>query len=103
MIPIMNPTALGPSVAADTDERVAIVTGANTGIGRVTALVLARHGWHVFLACRSAAKTAPVVAEIAAQVGARRAARWRDCGGSWLVLKTRARSARGLVCFGSGP
>jgi NAD(P)-dependent dehydrogenase (short-subunit alcohol dehydrogenase family) len=42
-----------------------IVTGANTGIGRVTALELAQKGAHVFLACRSADKTRPVLDEIA--------------------------------------
>ena len=44
--------------------RVALVTGANTGIGRVTAVELARRGAHVFLACRSLEKTQPVLDEI---------------------------------------
>lgn len=44
--------------------KVALVTGANTGIGRVTAVQLALSGFHVFLACRDAAKTAEVLAEI---------------------------------------
>ncbi len=44
--------------------RVAMVTGANTGIGRVTALALARQGFHVFLACRSIERTQPVLDEI---------------------------------------
>lgn len=44
--------------------KVAIVTGANTGIGRETALELARQGAQVFLACRSPEKTQPVVDEI---------------------------------------
>jgi NAD(P)-dependent dehydrogenase (short-subunit alcohol dehydrogenase family) len=43
---------------------VALVTGANTGIGRVTARELARRGMHVFLACRSRERTAPVIEEI---------------------------------------
>lgn len=51
------------------NARVALVTGANTGIGRVTALELARRGMHVFVACRSPEKTRPVVAEIIAQTG----------------------------------
>jgi len=48
--------------------KVAIVTGANTGIGRETALELARQGAQVFLACRSQAKTQPVVDEINRQI-----------------------------------
>jgi NAD(P)-dependent dehydrogenase (short-subunit alcohol dehydrogenase family) len=44
-----------------TETPVAIVTGANTGIGRVTALGLAEAGWEVHLACRSEEKTQPVI------------------------------------------
>lgn len=40
---------------------VAVVTGSNTGIGRVTAEELARRGFEVILACRNEAKTRPVV------------------------------------------
>ena len=36
--------------------RVALVTGANTGIGEVTARELARAGAKVYLACRSQQK-----------------------------------------------
>jgi retinol dehydrogenase-12 len=36
--------------------RVALVTGANTGIGLVTARELRRRGAHVFIACRSMAR-----------------------------------------------
>ncbi len=46
------------------DRKVALVTGANSGIGRVTAIELAKQGYHVFLACRSEEKTRPVVDEI---------------------------------------
>jgi len=46
-----------------------IVTGANTGIGRVTAIELARQGASVVLACRSEERTRPVVAEIVAAGG----------------------------------
>ena len=48
----------------DLAGKVAVVTGANTGIGRVTAEVLASRGARVFLACRSREKTEPVVAAI---------------------------------------
>lgn len=45
--------------------KFAVVTGANTGIGRVTAVELAKGGAQVLLACRSAERTAEVVREIA--------------------------------------
>ena len=46
--------------------RTALITGANTGIGRVTALELARQGAHVFLAGRSAERHQAVMDEIRA-------------------------------------
>ncbi|MCC5953390.1 MAG: SDR family oxidoreductase [Acidimicrobiia bacterium] len=49
-----------------TDGRTFLVTGANTGIGRVTARELARRGGRVVLACRSAEKTTPVIDDIRA-------------------------------------
>jgi retinol dehydrogenase-12 len=51
--------------------KVALVTGANTGIGRVAATELALRGAQVFLACRSGEKTQPVLADIAARSGGR--------------------------------
>ncbi|MEL6182840.1 MAG: SDR family oxidoreductase [Myxococcota bacterium] len=56
-------------VQVDLSGNVCIVTGANTGIGRITALELAKAGAHVFLASRSASKTLPVVREIRAECG----------------------------------
>jgi len=47
--------------------KAALVTGANSGIGRVTAQVLAMKGYHVFLACRSEQKTRPVLERIAVE------------------------------------
>ncbi|HWI09876.1 MAG TPA: SDR family oxidoreductase [Burkholderiaceae bacterium] len=52
--------------------RVALVTGANSGIGLVTARELARQGAHVFIACRSAERAAPALADIRAASGSDR-------------------------------
>jgi len=51
--------------------KVCVVTGANTGIGLVTARELAARGARVVLACRSPAKTEPVIAAIREQTGNR--------------------------------
>ncbi len=61
-------------MAADLDGRVVLITGANTGIGRVTATELAGRGAHVFLACRSAEKAQPVLDEINSRAGIKRGA-----------------------------
>jgi retinol dehydrogenase 12 len=53
----------------DLQGKTFLVTGANTGIGRVTAETLARRGGKVFLACRSEEKTRPVLEAIRAAGG----------------------------------
>jgi retinol dehydrogenase-12 len=45
----------------DLAGRNIVITGANTGIGRATASILAARGAHVVLACRSLEKTEPVI------------------------------------------
>lgn len=49
--------------------RVALITGANTGIGLVTARELAARGAHVFIACRSVEKGLAAVNEIRQATG----------------------------------
>src|SRR4051812_21669976 len=57
-----------PAMPSDLANKLFIVTGANTGIGKITARELARGGAQVLLACRSEAKTAAVIAELQREV-----------------------------------
>ncbi|MET0386214.1 MAG: SDR family NAD(P)-dependent oxidoreductase [Polyangiales bacterium] len=65
----------------------ALITGASAGIGRATALELARQGLHVLLACRDPARGRAVVDEIAALP--------RSAGATLLVAEL---SSLGDVC-----
>jgi len=58
-------------VTAETDVsgRVALVTGANSGIGTVTARELAARGMRVFITCRTQAVGQPVVEDIVEATG----------------------------------
>jgi NAD(P)-dependent dehydrogenase (short-subunit alcohol dehydrogenase family) len=47
-----------------------LITGANTGIGRVTARELAKRGAHVFVACKSRERSQALLDEVAAIPGA---------------------------------
>jgi NAD(P)-dependent dehydrogenase (short-subunit alcohol dehydrogenase family) len=53
------------------EDRVALVTGANRGIGREVAHQLAQRGYEVLLGARDEVKAADAAAEIAASTGAR--------------------------------
>src|SRR6185295_8277905 len=61
--------SMSPAMPKDLANKTFIVTGANTGIGKVTAKELARAGAHVILACRSKAKTDAVIDEIKRETG----------------------------------
>jgi dehydrogenase/reductase SDR family protein 13 len=58
-----------PAMTKDLANKTFIVTGANTGIGKITARELARGGAHVILACRSKDKTVAVIEEIQRDTG----------------------------------
>lgn len=46
------------------DGKVVIITGANTGIGKETAMELAKRGAHVYMACRDMARCEAARTEI---------------------------------------
>jgi NAD(P)-dependent dehydrogenase (short-subunit alcohol dehydrogenase family) len=61
--------ASGPSGASGASGRTFLVTGGNTGIGRATAVALARAGGRVFIACRSPSAGEAAVGFIKAESG----------------------------------
>uniref|UniRef100_A0A0S1MIA7 NAD(P)-binding protein n=1 Tax=Phakopsora pachyrhizi TaxID=170000 RepID=A0A0S1MIA7_PHAPC len=52
----------------DLTDRVAIVTGGNTGIGYITCLELARHGAKVYMACRVQSRAEAAIEKIKQEV-----------------------------------
>ena len=58
-----------PGMDRDLANKTFIVTGASSGIGKITARELAKRGAHVILACRSVAKAQPVVDELVRETG----------------------------------
>jgi dehydrogenase/reductase SDR family protein 13 len=57
-----------PAMATDLANKTFIVTGASSGIGKITARELARGGAHVLLACRSEPKTLAAIEDIRREV-----------------------------------
>ncbi|KAI8380283.1 hypothetical protein BD560DRAFT_387685 [Blakeslea trispora] len=53
----------------DLTGKVAIITGSNTGIGKVSALEMAKKGCTVILACRNEKKTLEVIDQIKSETG----------------------------------
>ena len=64
----------GPSSSLVLQGKVAVITGANRGIGLATAMALADRGAHVVVTCRTAAKCQPVVQNIQDRGGSAQAA-----------------------------
>ena len=54
-------------------RKVALITGANTGIGAVTASSLAQVGYEVYLACKSLNRTQPIIDAINLRAGSKKA------------------------------
>ena len=67
-------------------ERVAVVTGASTGIGEAIARELARKGWHCVLLARRGAELERIAAEIGGE--------WEVCDVSDRGAGRRRRGAR---------
>jgi hypothetical protein len=58
-----------PSAEPSSGNRVAIVTGASSGVGREVALLLARRGYHLLLMARRKQKLEELAAEISRHAG----------------------------------
>lgn len=56
-----------PAPAPDRVERIAVVTGANTGVGKETTRELARAGWTVVMVCRSETRGKAALEELLAE------------------------------------
>jgi NAD(P)-dependent dehydrogenase (short-subunit alcohol dehydrogenase family) len=65
-----SPRKWGAADIPDQTGRTAVITGANSGIGREAARYLAARGARVVLACRDEDKARAVAAEIAGELGA---------------------------------
>ena len=81
----------------DQSGRLAVVTGANSGLGLITARELARAGASVVLACRNTDKGAAALRELTAEVpGAKAELAALDLGQPRLdpILRRRAHERR---------
>jgi NAD(P)-dependent dehydrogenase (short-subunit alcohol dehydrogenase family) len=56
-------------IKEDLHGKVALITGASSGLGKVAAYEMAAKGCHVFLACRNPQKTEPIIKDIIEKTG----------------------------------
>ncbi|RKO88928.1 hypothetical protein BDK51DRAFT_18031 [Blyttiomyces helicus] len=69
LTPLTSPPGYSASDIPDLTGKVAIVTGANSGLGYITALELARQHATVFMGCRSADRGTQAVEQVRAETG----------------------------------
>ncbi|KAG0364845.1 hypothetical protein BC939DRAFT_498047 [Gamsiella multidivaricata] len=60
---LITPVQFSHEQIPDLSGKVAIVTGANSGLGYATTVSLAAHGAHVFLACRNEERATEAIAK----------------------------------------
>lgn len=78
------------------DQKIAVVTGASSGIGAATAKLLALHGWRVVLVARRAERLEELASEIAAAGGEARAEALDAANGeAVMAMAKRVRNAWG--------
>ena len=56
-------------ITQDLTGKVALITGASSGVGKVSAYELAKAGCHVIMCNRNKEKTDPIIADIIATTG----------------------------------
>ncbi|KAK3844473.1 MAG: hypothetical protein J3R72DRAFT_438125 [Linnemannia gamsii] len=65
---LVTPNGYSYSKIPDLSSKVAIVTGANSGLGYATTVALAANGAHVFLACRSQERALEAIERVKKEV-----------------------------------